>query len=354
MLPELTFNPPEHIGADLSDTVLTLQLLEPTACRVLIVDDDELVRARLTALLRMSRFEVRTAASAQEALKLLSEDRCEILLTDLQMPDMDGLALCRNIRENLKESYIYVLMLSVCATQADILAGLAAGADGYMVKGASTDEILARMEVARRITHVEHSLRSSNRENRRLSVTDTLTGAHNLRYFTKYLPRELQRSQRYGHSLAILSCDIDGFKQINDTFGHAAGDEVLQEFVARSQGRIRSASDWLARVGGDEFMIVLPETAARGAHLAAAMLRQTLAAEPVSSRAGPIKFTVSIGVTALEPANEADSVLRMEHLLRAADRGLYADKLLRGNRSRIAADADKGSPRELHGSHDLN
>jgi len=322
---------------DLHDTMLTRRLSATQPCRVLVVDDDDLVRARLAALLRMSDFEVDVAGSGSEAIRMMGARPCQVLLTDWQMPDMDGLTLCRTVRADQSDSYVYVLLLSVRDGKEDLLQGLAAGADDYLVKGGPVAEILARLEVARRITHVEHSLRASNRENWRLSVTDPLTGANNLRYLMKYLPRELVRCRRYGHPLAVLSCDIDGFKLINDRFGHEAGNELLRAFVARSLCCIRDASDWLARVGGDEFMIVLPETKVQGANQVAQKLRQAYTQTPVSTHAGPVHFTASVGVTAVEAAHEIESVSRIEHLLHAADRGLYASKNLGGNRVTVAA-----------------
>jgi diguanylate cyclase (GGDEF)-like protein len=308
----------------------------------MVVDDDDLARARLAALLRAAQFDVEVAASGDEALHIMNLRPCQILLTDWQMPEMDGLSLCRIVRADQRESYIYVLMLTVRDSKEDLLAGLAAGADDYVVKGGSIDEMLARLEVARRITHVEHSLRVSNRENWQRSVTDPLTGANNLRFLMKYLPRELVRSRRYGHPLAVLSCDIDGFKQINDRFGHEAGNELLQAFVARTDSCLRSSSDWLARVGGDEFMVVLPETRVLGANQVAHKLRQAYVQSPVMTHAGPISFTASVGVTAVEAAHEIESVSKIEHLLRAADRGLYASKRDGGNR--VTAAVVTGAP----------
>jgi diguanylate cyclase (GGDEF)-like protein len=322
---------------DLGDTILTRRLSTTRPCRVLICDDDNLVCARLASLLKASSFDVEIACSGEEALAIMNSQPCQVLLTDWQMPDMDGLALCRIVRADQNESYVYVLMLTVRNSKEDMLAGLAAGADDYLIKGASVEEILARLEVARRITHVEHSLRVSNQENWRLSVTDPLTGTNNLRYLMKYLPRELARSRRYGHPLAVLSCDIDGFKQINDRYGHEAGDELLRSFVTRTEACLRKDSDWLARVGGDEFMIILPETKVAGANRVAHKLRQSYVQSPVETHAGAVSFTASVGVTAVEAAHEYDSVSKIEHLLRAADRGLYASKGLGGNRVSLAA-----------------
>jgi diguanylate cyclase (GGDEF)-like protein len=141
-----------------------------------------------------------------------------------------------------------------------------------------------------------------------------------LHYLVEHLPRELGRSQRYGHPLAVLSCEIDEFNLIIERFGPVAGDDVLRAFVARSAGCIRSTSDWLAQTGEQEFMIVLPETPVRGAHRVAEKLRQILATEPVATRAGPIRISVSIGVTAVEPNHELDASVRIGDMLRAADR----------------------------------
>jgi len=317
---------------DLSDTILMQRLQSKQPCRLLLVDDDDLVRTRLATVLRAAQFEVEVAASGGEALRVMNLRPCQVLLTDWQMPDMDGPALCRIVRADQRESYVYVLMLTVRDNKKDLLEGLAAGADEYVVKGGSMKELLARLEVARRITHIEHSLRVANRENLRLSVTDSLTGTNNLRYLMKHLPRELMRSRRYGHPLAVLSCDIDSFKKINDRFGHDAGNQLLQGFVKRTELCLRNSSDWLARLGGDEFMVVLPETSSVGANRVAHKLRRAYVESPVMTDSGSISFTVSVGVTAVEAAHEIEDVSKIEQLLRAADRGLYASKGLGGNR----------------------
>jgi len=307
------------------DAVQTKPLEVLSRCRVLVVDDDELVRAQLSALLRMGGYDVLTAASGEEAVRSLATRICQIVLTDWQMPGMDGLALCRRVRIEHIESYVYVTVLTVRDGKQDMLTSLAAGADDYIVKGSSNEEILARMEVARRITRLEYSLRRSNRENRRLSVTDPLTATHNRRYLMKYLPRELARAQRYNRPLSVLCCDLDGFKQINDRLGHAAGDHVLKEFALRATRCLRETSDWLARSGGDEFVIVMPETTLLGAKSVAEKLRHVLATPPLVIRDRALKMTLSIGVTALETRDEIFDTTAFE-LLRAADQGLYASK----------------------------
>jgi diguanylate cyclase (GGDEF)-like protein len=314
------------------DTSITLLEDPARRCRVLVVDDDELVLRQLAALLRTAGYDVYTASSGEEALKVLDKSLCQIVLTDWQMPDMDGLALCRNIRLRDNTGYVYVLMLTVRSGRRDVLAGLSAGADDYVVKGAATEEILARLQVGRRITHLEYSLRKSNLENRRMSVTDPLTGARNRHFLMKYLPCELERSRRYKHPLTILSCDIDHFKRINDGFGHEAGDEVLQALVARAGLCIRQAVDWIARAGGEEFILVLPETPLVGGCRVAERLRNSLSAQPIATSAGPLVVTISIGIAALETAADLEKASASE-LLSQADRCLYTSKKLGRDRA---------------------
>jgi len=162
-----------------SETTIMQPPVPEWRCRVLIVDDDEIVRAYLSAVLKKAHYNVQVAASGEEAMLVLDTSQCQIVLTDWQMPGMDGLSLCRKVRLEHLEGYVYVMMLTVRESKQDILAGFAAGADEYLVKGSSVEEILARMEVARRITYLEYSLRQSNRENRRLADADLLTAARN-------------------------------------------------------------------------------------------------------------------------------------------------------------------------------
>ena len=321
---------------DLNDTNVFSIAEAQLPCRVLIVDDDPHVVQRICSLLNSSGYEVHSAGSAEEALRVLDSKVCQIVLTDWHMPGMDGLALCRNLRQRQGAGYIYILMLTVRDSTSDILAGLAAGADDYVIKGATSAEILARLEVGRRTTHLERSLRKSNEENRRMSVTDALTGVHNRRFLMKYLPRELERARRHHQPLAVISCDLDNFKRINDTFGHEAGDEILQAFALRACNCVRQGIDWVARSGGEEFVIVLPETDLRGASRAAERIRAVLASHPVTTASGPLAVTVSMGVTAAETSLELTSV-SVRELLRAADRHLFTSKHLGRDRATVAS-----------------
>ncbi len=342
--------------SNLEETGIHMGFITPFTCRILVVEDDELIRAKLISILRLAGYEVRGAESGAQALRLLDRRPSHIVITDWQMPEMDGLALCRALRSRDGEHYTYVLMLSVRSDSTDVLTGLGAGADDYLIKGASTEEFLARVEVGRRITRLEDSLRVSATENRRLAITDPLTGARNRRYLMKYLPRELERARRYCRPLAVLSCDIDGFKSVNDQHGHEAGDNVLQAFVTRSINCLREAVDWVARSGGEEFVVVLPETSLLGARCAAEKLRTALSGQPIPTCAGNLVATVSVGVTALETEQELASISVVE-LLRAADLCLYASKNL--GRDRVTCvppslTASMTPPGAMSRKHEIN
>jgi two-component system, cell cycle response regulator len=310
---------------DLDDSQDMPLLVRGSPCRVLIVDDDELVLRRLSVLLQRGGYETHAVTTGKAALQILEDTPCQIVLTDWHMPDMDGLALCRELRSRQNDGYIYILLLTVRNGHSDIVAGLAAGADDYVVKGATAEELLARIGVGRRITHLERSLRISNLENRRISVTDALTGVRNRRFLMKYLPRELERARRSAQPLSVVSCDIDHFKRVNDHFGHAAGDEVLQEFARRAASCIRLETDWIVRSGGEEFVLVLPETGQNEARRVAERLRQELAADTIPTSSGPLSITVSAGISALETEQEISEASVLD-LLTAADRGLYESK----------------------------
>jgi two-component system cell cycle response regulator len=306
----------------LGETTGSAAAVAQPPCRVLLVDDDEMPRTRLAAQLRLAHYDVHTARTGEDALRFVRETPCQIVIAGWHLPDMDGVTLCRSLRSRDHASYVYLVLWTTRKHSRDALKGLAAGADDCVVKGSSLQEMLARIEVGRRITRRERAVSSADREDgRRLSV-DPLTGLPNLHSLMKSLSRELRRSQRYEHPLAVLSCDLDGFKEVNERFGREAGDDLLRAFSDRSAACLRKSSDWLARTGADEFVVVLPETAQDGAVRVAAKLRQSLAQEPVITFGGPVRCTVSIGAVALETVQQLASFSVVE-MLRSADRDLH-------------------------------
>jgi two-component system, cell cycle response regulator len=293
--------------------------------RILLAEDDPVTRMLMTRFLKKAGYEVDSVANGSEALDKMMQRYYPMLVTDWEMPEMDGIALCKAVRNMQLDGYVYALLLTARDTKEHIIAGLEAGADDYLIKPVHEAELIARLNAGRRILNLEQSLRVANERNRILSITDALTGAYNRRYLMDQLPRELERCRRYAYPLSVLMCDIDHFKQINDSRGHAAGDEVLQQFAARTQKSIRTNSDWVARHGGEEFLIVLPETAHEGAVTVAEKIRNLISATPFTTRSGDAVVTASFGVASTGP-HGPDISLTVDALMRCADECLYRSK----------------------------
>jgi two-component system cell cycle response regulator len=319
-------------GLPPEETTQIIRLDDHIVPRVLIVDDDELVAEHLAILVRKAGYEVSSVNSGTAALEMLHTESVPIVITDRNMPDMDGLTLCKRIRAEHLENYTYVILLTVQDAEEDILSGLEAGADDYLSKRSSSAQLLARLRTAQRILTLERSLRSVIAQKNRLALTDALTGAHNRRYFNRHLNREIRAAWRSEESLSLLVLDIDHFKTVNDRFGHGVGDEVLQEFAKRITEALPRQTDWLARLGGEEFCVVLPQTDLEGAQLVAEKLRTQICDRPIPTTAGSLKVTVSIGVSGLEAISQSESVT-VDLMLERADECLYLSK--QGGRNRV-------------------
>ena len=310
---------------DVNSTTQILALSVMPTPKVLLVDDDELVVARLKLPIVEAGYEVFTATDGATALAALQKDFASIVIVDRNMPGMDGLTLCRTVRQRIWPGYVYLTLLTAQDAEQDILLGLEAGADDYLSKRVSDAELIARLSAATRVLSLEHSLKSALEDRRRMAMTDALTGAHNRRYFMRYLGGELKRSRRFGTELALLVLDVDHFKQVNDKYGHAAGDVVLQELVKRIQKCLPREYDWCARLGGEEFAVVLPQTNLVGAAVVAEKLRKSVEEMPIRLNAGVTAITVSIGVSGLQAMPKRDATT-VESLLAHADGFLYKSK----------------------------
>jgi diguanylate cyclase (GGDEF)-like protein len=292
---------------------------------ILIADDNLVARKLLEKTLAKEGHEIVSVDNGKKALEMFNERFFPIVLTDWMMPEMDGPALCQAIRKNITSSYVYILLLTAKASKDDIISGLESGADDYLTKPINNAELIARLNTAERILTLEKSLKDANSAIKILSMTDNLTKCYNRGYLTRKLPEEITRVRRYGDSLSLIFCDIDHFKKINDTYGHQTGDEVLIGFANGLSKSIRTDIDWIGRYGGEEFIIVLPETPLDGAARLAERLRKVVADHKITTDGNDISITSSFGVTGFN-SETLDTKISAEKIIGAADKYLYQAK----------------------------
>ena len=292
---------------------------------ILIAEDDAVTRMLLEKTLIKEGHEVVSVENGQKAFDLFKESFFPIIMTDWMMPEMDGLELCRAIRQKENPGYVFIVLLTAKDSQEDIISGLEAGADEYLTKPFNRAELIARLNTGRRFLEQERALRQANEEIRILSITDPLTGCSNRGFLNTRLPQEIQRAARYNRPLSIFMCDIDHFKKVNDTYGHQAGDLVLKEFSKRINDSIRYEVDMLARYGGEEFLVTLPETDLDGALHLSERLRRVISEKKFDIGTKEIKITASFGVAGFNSDN-AGCEISIDTLINHADKYLYQAK----------------------------
>jgi diguanylate cyclase (GGDEF)-like protein len=306
--------------------------LEGDSFPLLVVEDDPVTRRILEKSLTKNGRKVVTASNGREALDLLEKTFFPIVITDWMMPELDGLELCRRIRAMEWPGYIFIILLTARGAVDDIITGLDAGADDYLTKPFNKAELKARLGAGTRILELYEEINT-------LSITDPLTQCYNRGYLIKYLTREIKRSIRYKNNLYIVMSDIDHFKNINDRYGHQAGDLVLQEFVSLIKHSFRNEVDWLARYGGEEFILVLPETGRDGSWQAAERIRGQVSEMVIPVKEEKIQITASFGISGFESHSTVTNI-SADALIAEADKCLYRAK--REGRNRVVlAELDK-------------
>jgi len=285
--------------------------------KILIVDDDPISRRILEANLLEWGYELMVASDGLEAWEILQKTESpNLIISDWMMPRMDGLALCREIRNMEKSEYIYFIILTAKGEKKDIIRGLEAGADDFLTKPFNQEELKYRTRIGERVLNLEHRIME-------LANTDPLTGLLNRRAFMEKMEQEMSRTQRENNPLSLILTDIDHFKNINDTYGHQIGDLVLRRFT----GQLKTSSrpyDFLGRYGGEEFLICLPEAnGLQAASTAERMRRQIEDMEimlPDNSQL--IRITASFGTACYSVESEKD----FDSLIKKADDALYMAK----------------------------
>ncbi len=296
--------------------------------QVLIADDDTVSRRLLANMLKKWDYEVLPACDGTEAWGLLQQDDApRLAILDWMMPGLTGPAVCREVRRHRKEPYTYILLLTARNQKEDLIEGMESGADDYITKPFDAQELKVRLRAGRRILELQSELLSAREALREQATRDPLTCLWNRYSIFDILNGEINRAEREGSILAVVMADLDHFKEVNDTYGHLAGDSVLREAARRMASSLRSY-DAVGRYGGEEFLVVLPGSSMASALNLAERLRSIMAVEPMNVAESSLRISVSLGVTASARGMHATP----EMLIRAADAALYRAKALGRNR----------------------
>ena len=292
--------------------------------RILVVDDEPLSRHVLQAAVEQLGHQWTAAQDGAAAWQCFNQDRPEVLITDLLMPEVDGLELCRRVRADTRAGYTYIVLVTVLGDRQDIVRGMEAGADDYLVKPLRLFDLRARLIAAQRVTDLHAELDRHRAQLAHLARHDPLTGLGNRRSLQEDLEVLHARSQRYGRGFALAMCDIDRFKAYNDTHGHQAGDQALRAVAATIAQELRGG-DSVYRYGGEEFLLILPEQTLDTALIALERVRGAVErlAIPQPAAGGPGGIlTLSAGIAAFGPGEATTA----EELLKRADAALYRAK----------------------------
>ena len=315
---------PESREDTTATVAVMLRVLPPPHALLVIRSPD--TRKHLEQRIHKEMLDV-TLCEEHETIESLREQFRSVVITD-------SLPLISRIRAQKFPRDPFILYVAPIDSPGEIESGLFAGADDCLARQSGEPALKARLGTARRIAELEEVLRIAVMENRELSTTDELTRVASRRFFGKHFPREIERAARYRRPLSLILCDIDFFKHVNDTLGHASSDEILRQFGARLQESLRRGVDWVARLGGEEFAIILPETNYDQALDAARRLRACIADRPFPISGKTVEVTASFGMCNLQQVPFGDRKTA-DHMLRIADAALYRSK--HAGRNRVTA-----------------
>lgn len=296
--------------------------------RVLVAEDDAMFRRILQSWLENWGYRVTIAEDGAKAWSVLQQELPpQILILDWMMPEINGLELCRMIREQNRAPYQYILLATARDAKQDLVRGLESGADDYLTKPFDRSELRARLRAGNRILTLQDSQLQAQEQLRYQATHDPLTGVWNRGSIIDMLRRELERSARDNTSTGLLMLDIDHFKAINDTHGHLTGDAALKEVTQRILHAVRGY-DAVGRYGGEEFLIVLPGCGKDEVDLGAERIRSAVDCGLISINGAELSITVSIGA-----AVTASGAISETQMLVAADTAMYRAKKIGRNRT---------------------
>jgi diguanylate cyclase (GGDEF)-like protein len=294
--------------------------------RILIADDDPVSGRLLEATLTRLGHEVLSVANGTDAMTaLLSPDGPRLAILDWMMPGADGLTVCRAVRQH-PAPYVYVILLTARNRREDRAAGLDAEADDFLTKPFDAVELRARLRCGERVLDLQEDLIRAKEALRHEATYDRLTSLSRREVVLDQLHREVARAKRENQPIGVLMGDLDHFKQVNDTYGHPAGDVVLRQAADRLRSIVREY-DFLGRYGGEEFLILLPGCTVATAEQVAERARAAIGVDPIHIGDVGVAMTISLGLAWSSSARQDPRAL-----LQAADDALYRAKAQGRNR----------------------
>jgi two-component system cell cycle response regulator len=299
---------------------------------VLLVESFAPAAQRVVQVLAKDEDSVEVTDSLAKAQELAASKRFDLIITNIQVGGEDGLRLCSHLRSQEETRQVPILLIVEEFDMPRLIKGLDIGASDYLMKPIDPNELLARVRIQVRRRRYQDRLRANYERSLSLALTDSLTGLYNRRYAMRHLDGLMDRVKDSGKALSVLVCDLDRFKNVNDSYGHAAGDEVLRQFAQRATAAMRNF-DMVARTGGEEFVCLLPDTDGQSALKVAERLCKRVAETPMKVEGAPdgeLTVTVSIGLAA------TTKVIPGEDLLKVADAALYRAK--QSGRNQVVAD----------------
>jgi two-component system cell cycle response regulator len=287
--------------------------------KVLVADDDAISSRLLARTLSRWGYEVVMVHNGQAALEiLLGKDPPCLAILDWVMPGLDGGTICKRVRQERVEPYIYIILLTMRHEKQDMISGLELGADDYIAKPFDPDELRVRVSAGRRIVELQAQLMKAREELRLRALTDPLTQLWNHTAIIQRLEEELSRSRREGNEVLVGMLDVDHFKKINDTYGHRIGDAVLYEVAQRLRSALRPY-DSIGRYGGEEFLIVAPGNPHVDPNSPGRRFCSVMRAHPFRAGGLQLRVTASVGLAVWRP----EAAVTLEQLIQQADEALY-------------------------------